>query len=73
MKIAVYCSSSDNLDPLYYQQAEELGKWIGSCNHTLVYGGASCGLMEAVAKGSAMSHGTVQMPLQPSTYFAVGT
>lgn len=51
MKIAVYCSSSDNLDPLYYQQTEELGKWIGSCNHTLVYGGASCGLMEAVAKG----------------------
>lgn len=55
MRIAVYCSSSDALDSLYYQQAEELGKWIGMNCHTLVYGGARCGLMEAVAKGVRMS------------------
>lgn len=50
-KIGVFCSSSANLDPLYYEQAELLGKWIGENEKTLIYGGSRCGLMEAVAQG----------------------
>lgn len=50
-KIAVYCSSSETLDKFYYEQAEKLGKWIGENGHTLVYGGCSLGLMEAVSNG----------------------
>ena len=49
MKIGVFCSSSDNLPATYYQAAEQLGRWIGENGHTLVYGGARCGLMESVA------------------------
>ena len=50
-KIGVFCASSDNLDPVYYKEAERLGHWIGESGKTLVYGGARCGLMEAVAQG----------------------
>lgn len=50
-KIGVFCSSSDKLDPVYYKEAERLGHWIGESGKTLVYGGAKCGLMEAVAQG----------------------
>ena len=50
--IAVYCSSSNSLDAKYYEQAEELGKWIGETGRTLVYGGSSLGLMEAVSRGA---------------------
>lgn len=37
--------------PIYYEEAERLGHWIGESGKTLVYGGAKCGLMEAVAQG----------------------
>ena len=49
MNIAVYCGSSSGDDPRFTQAAKELGKWIGENGHTLVYGGASKGLMGAVA------------------------
>lgn len=49
MKIGVFCSSSDKLPTQYYDAAVQLGRWIGENGHTLVYGGARCGLMESVA------------------------
>lgn len=49
MKIGVFCSSSDNLPASFYAAAEQLGRWIGENGHTLVYGGAHCGLMESLA------------------------
>ncbi len=51
MNIAVYCASSNDLAPYFYEQAEALGRWIGHQGHTLVYGGCSLGLMESVSKG----------------------
>ena len=50
MQIAVFCSSSNKLLPIYYQEAENLGTFIGADNHTLVYGGVNKGLMESIAK-----------------------
>ncbi len=47
--ITVFCSASDTISPLYKHEAEVLGSWIGTHHHTLVYGGASGGLMEIVA------------------------
>lgn len=42
-KIGIFCSSSNNLDESYYQEADRLGRWIGSLGLTLVYGtGYSC-------------------------------
>lgn len=52
MNIAVFCASSDNVGPEYRQFAYALGEWIGRKGHTLVYGGATGGLMDEVAKGA---------------------
>ena len=49
MKIAVYCGSKSGNDPAYLQAAKDLGRFIGEGGHTLVYGGATEGLMGAVA------------------------
>lgn len=58
-KIGVFCASSDKMDSIYYEEAAKLGEWIGKNNHTLVYGGANCGLMEVVAKATKENGGTV--------------
>lgn len=49
-KIGIFCSSSNKLDESYYEEADRLGRWIGTHGLTLVYGGANCGLMETLAK-----------------------
>ncbi len=51
MKICVFCSANQQIDPDFFTKTRELGKWLGSEGHTLVYGGVNCGLMECVAKG----------------------
>ncbi|MEO8726658.1 MAG: TIGR00730 family Rossman fold protein [Acidobacteriaceae bacterium] len=48
--ICVYCSSSDAIDPLYFEAARELGAAIARDFGTLVYGGTNIGLMGAVAR-----------------------
>ena len=48
-RVAVYCGSSSGNDPAYLAEAKELGQAIASAGLGLVYGGASVGLMGAVA------------------------
>lgn len=57
--IAVYCGSSAGLDPYYMNAAFELGEYLGSHQIGLVYGGASVGLMGAVANGCLSKNGSV--------------
>ena len=45
MRIAVYCSAKDAIPQEYLQLGDALGTWIGKNGHTLVYGGATGGLM----------------------------
>ena len=45
MRIAVYCSAKDVIPEEYLQLGDALGTWIGQNGHTLVYGGATGGLM----------------------------
>lgn len=52
----MFCAASEKIDDSYVCAAREFGKWLGSCGMTLVYGGASKGLMEVVAS-SAKSTG----------------
>lgn len=59
MNICVFCSSSDKIADSYAESAEQLGKWIGLNSHTLVYGGASKGLMEVCAKSVFENGGDV--------------
>lgn len=59
MQIAVFCSSSNELAPVYYKEAEELGGFIGKENHTLVFGGSNKGLMKSLAKAVKAEAGFV--------------
>ena len=49
MRIAVYCSAKDSIPQTYKQMGYRLGEWIGAQGHTLVYGGATGGLMTCVS------------------------
>lgn len=59
MKICVFCSSNNWVDTEYFRLTEQLGEWMGSHGHTLVYGGHDEGLMECLAKAVHQSGGTV--------------
>ncbi len=59
MNIAVYCGSSNGNNPMFIESARTLGRWIGENGHTLVYGGASRGIMGAVADATLAAGGKV--------------
>ena len=50
MKICIFCSANRQLDPDFFTMTEELGRWLATEGHTLVYGGVNSGLMECVAR-----------------------
>lgn len=64
-KIAVFCSASTQVDAIYFEKAEELGRWMGSHGKWLVYGGSDMGLMDAVAR-AAKQNGSVVMGVVPT-------
>jgi hypothetical protein len=49
--ICVFCASSNAVDTVYLEAATDLGRRMGQAGIDLVYGGASIGLMGAVARG----------------------
>lgn len=57
--IAVFCGSQSGSNPLFEQQATELGKYLGQQKITLIYGGGNKGLMGAVANAVMNSGGNV--------------
>lgn len=50
MNICVYCSAKDSIADEYKQLGCDLGNWIVSTGHTLVFGGATGGLMTEVSR-----------------------
>ncbi len=59
MNVCVYCASSNEVSPFFANQAKILGTWLAENNHTLVYGGATGGLMEAVAQAARDANGYI--------------
>jgi hypothetical protein len=57
--VAVYCSSSDDIDRRYFQDAEALGTALAEQGWRLVYGAGSVGLMGAVARATHAAGGKV--------------
>jgi uncharacterized protein (TIGR00730 family) len=57
--LCVYCSSSDRLEPKYYDAATQVGIELARRQWTLVYGGGKTGLMGAVARGVKSGRGRV--------------
>lgn len=58
-RVAVYCGSSAGKDPAFLAEARSLGTAIAAAGMGLVYGGASAGLMGAVADAALASGGEV--------------
>lgn len=59
MKIAVYCSAKDCIPEEYLALGDSLGSWIAANGHTLVYGGATGGLMSRVSNAVREAGGEV--------------
>jgi uncharacterized protein (TIGR00730 family) len=57
--LCVYCSSSRDLAPAYYESAGAIGRDLVGRGWGLVYGGGKIGLMGAVARGVKAAGGTV--------------
>jgi uncharacterized protein (TIGR00730 family) len=60
MKIAVYCSAKDRIPSDYLALGDTLGVWIAESGHTLVYGGATGGLMSRVSDAAKAAGGRVE-------------
>ncbi len=63
-RVAVYCGSSDGNHPAYIAEAKALGRAIAEAGFGMVYGGASIGLMGAVAD-SALEAGAEVIGVLP--------
>lgn len=63
MKIGIFCSANENIDPDFFQMAKDLGDWMVKEGHMLVFGGTDMGLMETMGKtvheGGSMVIGVV--------------
>jgi uncharacterized protein (TIGR00730 family) len=57
--VCVYCGSSDDIHPSFYNGARQLGQVLAKHDIRLVYGGGKTGLMGAVAGGVLQSGGKV--------------
>ncbi len=49
MHVAVYCSAKDCIPEEYLRLGDGLGEWLARNGHSLVYGGATGGLMSRVS------------------------
>jgi uncharacterized protein (TIGR00730 family) len=58
-KVCVYCASSRQAHPEYYQAARELGSLLASAGVTIAYGGGSVGAMGALAEGALGAGGRI--------------
>lgn len=57
--LCVYCSSSDRLDPRYYEEAGRLGRQLVAHGWGLVYGGGNRGAMGVVGRAVKAAGGRV--------------
>lgn len=59
MKICVFCSANQQIDPAFFSMTEELGTWVANNGHSIVYGGVNQGLMECLAKAAKAAGGSI--------------
>ena len=69
--MCVFCSSSDAVDPVFFETATQLGALIARHGCSLVYGGWRIGLMGAVAR-AAHQHGGQVIGVIPAALHAKG-
>ena len=71
MRIAVYCSAKDSIPEEYLALGDALGTWLGEHGHTLVYGGATGGLMTRTSN-AAKAAGAYVIGIIPPRIVACG-
>ncbi len=71
MNIVVYLGANEGNDPALKAAVEELGTWIGTQGHTLVYGGSKTGLMGAIAKSVRQAGGRA-IGVEPQMFMDAG-
>lgn len=59
MKICLYGASSPDIDSLYIEEVEKLGRLMAKKGHSMVYGGGANGLMGAAARGMSYEKGHI--------------
>ncbi len=64
MNITVYCGVAIGNDPAFEQAAVQLGSWMASSGHKLVYGGGGIGMMGALSN-SVLEHGGEALGIIP--------
>lgn len=69
MNICVFSSSSNAIADVYFAEARELGRLIGTSGWNLIYGGANVGLMHACAE-SARENGAKTVGIIPELIHA---
>ena len=67
MNICIYGAASAELDPVYYEKTEELGRLMAKRGHGLVFGGGQTGLMGAAARGVSAENGYI-LGIAPSFF-----
>ncbi|QRM18290.1 TIGR00730 family Rossman fold protein [Dechloromonas sp. TW-R-39-2] len=58
-RICVFCGANSGRNPLYWAEAERVGRLLAERGIELVYGGGNIGLMGAVADGCLAAGGSV--------------
>ena len=71
MNITVYLGANEGKSPELKSVVRELGNWIGSAGHTLVYGGSKRGLMGELA-GSVLLAGGEVIGVEPQFFLDMG-
>ena len=59
MKVCIFGASSSHLEPVYFSEAEKMGKLLAEAGHEIVFGGGADGLMGACARGAAAAGGRI--------------
>ena len=59
MKLCIFCSANQQLDPDFFSMTEELGRWAAENGHSIVFGGHDAGLMHSVSKAAKEAGGQV--------------
>jgi uncharacterized protein (TIGR00730 family) len=57
--VCVYCASSKDVDPCYFELARKIGELLAKNNIHCIYGGGSVGLMGSLADGVLSHHGII--------------
>ncbi len=69
--VCVFCSSSNSLDPIYYEAGEALGYLLAKNGFNIVYGGSKLGIMYSVTK-AAKDNGAKITGVMPEKLYDLG-